>query len=85
MMLKQATVASAAGLHARIVSLLAECASGYAGTAEIIWGENRAEAKSMLQLLAMGIPAGTELTIAVNGPDEAQMAAALASIIEMKE
>mgnify|MGYP003623852809 CR=1 FL=1 len=82
MTLKNATVVSSAGLHARIVSMLADCVKDYAGTAEIIWGEKRTDIKKMLGLLAMAIPAGAVVTVMVNGPDEERMARALVNIVE---
>jgi len=82
---RNATVASMAGLHARPIAMLADRVKDYPGTAELIWGEKRISLKDMIGLFSLSVPSGAALTIRVSGPDEASVAADIASIIASEE
>ena len=56
MQTKQLTVLNKLGLHARPCALLAKTAG--------------VDAKSILGLMTMAVPAGTTLTVTADGPDE---------------
>jgi phosphocarrier protein len=80
----QRTVAfgSAVGLHARPAATIAKAAadSGHTVTLEAANGK-KANAASVLLLLAMGVNAGDELTLTVSGDDAEATADRLAELI----
>ena len=66
------TILNRLGLHARPAALIARMASSFA--ADIFLtpeGGEPADAKSILSLLMLGAPCGTELTLSVNCSDSA--------------
>lgn len=76
------TFGSTVGLHARPASTIAKAAadSGHAVTLEAANGK-KANAASVLLLLAMGVNHGDELILTVNGDDADATADALAALI----
>ncbi|MCU1419824.1 MAG: HPr family phosphocarrier protein [Mycetocola sp.] len=76
------TFGSAVGLHARPASTIAKAAadSGHAVTLESPAGK-KANAASVLLLLAMGVSAGDELVLTVSGDDAEAKADELAELI----
>ncbi|MCU1545416.1 MAG: HPr family phosphocarrier protein [Homoserinimonas sp.] len=76
------TFGSAVGLHARPASTIAKAAadSGHAVTLESSAGK-KANAASVLLLLAMGVSAGDELVLTVSGDDAEAKADELAELI----
>ncbi|MHA6667288.1 HPr family phosphocarrier protein [Homoserinimonas sp. A447] len=79
---RSVTFGSAVGLHARPAATIAKAAadSGHAVTLEAATGK-RANAASVLMLLAMGVNAGDELTLTVSGDDAEAQADELAELI----
>lgn len=60
------------GLHARPAALIAQAAGRFDADISLTPdGGQTADAKSILSLLMLGAPCGTELTLAVRGGDEA--------------
>ena len=76
----QITVKNKLGLHARPSALLAKTAGLFRSSITITHGKRAVDAKSILGLMTMALPFGSELTLNVDGPDEK---AALESIIEL--
>jgi phosphocarrier protein HPr len=76
------TFGSAVGLHARPAATIAKAAadSGQAVTLESANGK-KANAASVLLLLAMGVNQGDELTLTVSGDDAEAKADELAQLI----
>ncbi|TQL48707.1 phosphocarrier protein HPr [Homoserinimonas aerilata] len=76
------TFGSTVGLHARPASTIAKAAadSGHAVTLEAANGK-KANAASVLLLLAMGVNHGDELLLTVDGDDADATADALAALI----
>jgi phosphotransferase system HPr (HPr) family protein len=70
------------GLHARPSTRIVEIANRHRSNITIQCGETNANAKSVLALLALSAPLGTELTIEAEGPDEAEAVAAIAGEVE---
>lgn len=58
------------GLHARPASELAKLASKYKCNVEIIVGDKKINAKSILAIMSAGIKTNTELEIVCDGEDE---------------
>lgn len=76
------TFGSAVGLHVRLAATIAKAAvaSGHAVTLESSTGK-KANAASVLLLLAMGVNAGDELVLTVSGDDAEAQADELAQLI----
>jgi phosphocarrier protein len=75
-------VANAQGLHARPADMVARRASLYRARIEIIKGNERVDAKSVLGLLTLGAYQGVELTIQACGEDAVEAIEALAELFE---
>ena len=72
------------GLHARPASLIAQAAGRFAVDISLTPdGGQPADAKSILSLLMLGAPCGTELTLKVEGGDETLKADAIQTISEL--
>ena len=69
------------GLHARPAALLVREANRHASTICLEYGDRRADGKSLLQVLALGVRDGEELTLRAEGGDEREAIASLADLI----
>lgn len=76
------TVANAQGLHARPADLVARLANRYRSRIEIVKGNERVDAKSVLGLLTLGAYQGIELTLFASGDDAEE---AIQALVEMFE
>ena len=65
------------GLEARPVALLVQVASQYESNVYVECENKKINAKSIMGMMSLGLPAGEEITITVDGSDEE---AALANI-----
>lgn len=66
------------GIHARPAGLLAKLAKSFPGTTVYLTkGDNTVKASQLMKLMNLGVKAGDEVTIGVDGGDEAAAAAAL--------
>ncbi len=74
-------IASPAGLHARPAELFAKKALSFAAQIEIIKGDQRVDAKSILHILTLGATQGTELVIQARGVDAEQALEALVELV----
>lgn len=83
MVTQKVVVAESSGLHLRPAGRLSEISLKYQSKIEIKKGDNTANAKSVLGLLAARIQQGDEIEIICEGADEKE---ALAAIVkEMQE
>ena len=84
MLTKNIVVQCEHGLHLRVASAVAEVARGHQTTTVQLscGGCHRANACSVLELLTLGVEQGARLEIAANGPDEAAVIQALATVFE---
>lgn len=69
------------GLHARPATLFTKAAAAFQSKITVKKGEKTADAKSILKILALGVNAGTELTISAEGQDEEQAVTSLVTMI----
>jgi phosphotransferase system HPr (HPr) family protein len=77
------TVHNASGLHARPAAAFVGAAKKFADTKVwVVKGEVARDAKSILQVLQMGVTKGTVVTIRAEGPAEADAVATLVGLIE---
>lgn len=75
---RRVTLADPAGLHARQAARVVRLASLYDARLTIRHAKRAADARSLLELLALGVGPGTEITLLAEGPDADVALAALA-------
>jgi phosphotransferase system HPr (HPr) family protein len=68
-------------LHARPAARFVRTAMGFNATVEVFVAERRADAKSLLSVLALGARRGTALRLSADGPDADVALAALAACV----
>ncbi len=70
------------GIHARPAARLADLAKTHESELIAVWGERRANVKSPVALMALGVVKGTELRLDARGPDAEAAVTAVAALIE---
>ena len=73
-------VANSQGLHARPASLIVKLTSQYQSRIEFVKDNSRIDGKSILDILTLGAPQGTNLVIEAEGPDAESALEALATL-----
>ena len=76
------TLINPLGLHARAASKLVDVAKSYASAVTLVKDGQQVDGKSIMSLLLLGAPVGSQLELTVEGEDEE---AALAAICELVE
>jgi phosphocarrier protein HPr len=79
---QHATLPAGVALHARPAGLFVREAAGFVADVSVAANGKRANAKSILEVLALGATAGTELVIAASGEDAAEAVTGLAGLVE---
>ena len=79
---KQVTVTNKAGLHARAASIFVSEAGQFESDIDVINGETRLNAKSIMGLMSGGIGQGATITIEANGDDEDEAVDTLVELVE---
>ncbi|MDQ0513731.1 phosphocarrier protein HPr [Mycoplasmoides fastidiosum] len=69
------------GLHARPATKLVGVASRFDSKIELFYGEKKANVKSVMNLMALGVKTGAEVELVVDGEDEAVALDALKAVI----
>ncbi len=69
------------GMHARPAEMFVRTALRYKSRIELIRGNERVNAKSMLHLLTLGARQGTELTLEAEGEDAPEAIEALSQLV----
>ena len=82
MFVKKVTVQNQVGLHARPATYFIQKANEFKSTIWIEKEERRANAKSLLGVLSLGILGGTEVSIMASGVDEEEAVAELVRLVE---
>jgi phosphocarrier protein len=77
----RATIVNQLGLHARAAARFVECANRFRSRIEVRRGETAADGKSILGILTLAAPTGTELELLADGPDEQEAVVALTALI----
>lgn len=72
----QYTITDPVGIHARPAGLLVKTARGFV-SAITVEKDGRTAAAKLMALMGMGIKQGDTVTVTVEGPDEAEAAAAM--------
>jgi len=70
------------GLHARPAAMFVETARKFKSEIIIFKGSNSANAKNILQVLALGIEYGDEILLKVSGEDEGNALKELVHLVE---
>ena len=82
MISKNLTVVNPSGLHLRPAGVLSQTAMKFKSDINIIWGEKKIVAKSVLNVMAAGIKCGTEITLVCDGEDEEEAMKTISQAIE---
>ncbi len=70
------------GLHARPAALFVQTAKKFKSNITVIKNEQSANAKSILEILALGADYGDEIIIQADGPDESDAIKELLDLLE---
>jgi len=82
MITQKITIKNKLGLHARPASNFVKMAQSFKSKIEILKGEKRLNAKSMIGILAAGAKCGTEIELAIEGEDEQEAMKQLTEFID---
>lgn len=82
MFVKDVVVQNQVGLHARPATFFIQKANEFKSSIWVEKEERRANAKSLLGVLSLGIMGGTKIRIIAGGNDEQEAVEALAKLIE---
>ncbi|HEY4531675.1 MAG TPA: phosphocarrier protein HPr [Kurthia sp.] len=66
---KQYKITSAEGLHARPCTLLVSAVTPFASDVQISYNERSVNLKSIMGVMALGIPSGATISISAEGAD----------------
>jgi len=79
---KTVVVNNETGLHARPAAALVQFVKNFDGDVELIKDGKTANAKSIFNVMALGISKGTEVTVRINGENEEENLEKLVEFIE---
>ena len=82
MITRSVTLVNRLGLHARAASRLVQKAAEFECAIHLVRDERRVNAKSIMGVLMLAAPAGTELTLECDGDDADEAADAIVALIE---
>lgn len=80
MISKEITITNSVGLHARPATYFIQKANTYKSSIWVECGDRRANAKSLLGVLSLGISKGTKIMLIADGSDEQDALEGLASL-----
>jgi phosphotransferase system HPr (HPr) family protein len=75
------TILDPVGLHARPAAVLVQTAGRYQAQVRLAHGEKRADARSIIQLLSLGVRQGSALLVTAEGSDEEEALAAVLAVL----
>jgi phosphocarrier protein HPr len=81
---REVVVVNAQGLHARPADLLAREARKWQSRIELVSDAQRADGKSILEVLTLAAEAGTRLVVEATGPDAREALEAIGSLFERR-
>lgn len=73
------------GLHARPATKFVQMAKGFDSDIKVIVEGKSADAKSILDILTLGVMKGTEITIQADGTDEIEAVSNLSNFVQYSE
>ena len=81
---REVVVANSQGLHARPADMLAREARKWQSRIELVADAQRADGKSILEVLTLAAEAGTRLVVEATGPDAREALEAIGSLFERR-
>lgn len=81
MIKKQLTLTNKLGLHARAAMKLVNAASTFTSEIIVYYKNYQVNAKSLLNVMALGAPCGAELSLEISGEDEVAAMQKLSDLI----
>lgn len=81
---KTVTILNEQGLHARPASIFVKTASKFKSNVSIVHGSAVANAKSIINIMSLGLKKGEEIKIVTEGTDETEAMDALTVLVENK-
>jgi phosphotransferase system HPr (HPr) family protein len=81
---QKVTIKNKTGIHARPASIFVKAAAGFKSEITINKGTSKASAKSLINILALGLAKGSELEITASGEDEKEAVNTLVDLINSK-
>lgn len=78
------TVPNRAGLHARAAAKLVATAASFQSRIELSNGEKTVDGKSILSLMLLAAPQGSELQLRLEGADEQDALKAIMTLLEQR-
>ncbi|SEQ39419.1 catabolite repression HPr-like protein [Lachnospiraceae bacterium RM5] len=72
MITKDMTIEIQSGLEARPVAVFVQVASQFASSIYVQHDNKRVNAKSIMGMMTLGLPAGENITVSADGDDEAE-------------
>lgn len=75
------TIKNKMGFHMRPANLFIAEMTKYTGDVTIVFGGNRINGRSIMNIMASCIKCGSEITVECNGPDEEKMLEAAKDLI----
>jgi phosphotransferase system HPr (HPr) family protein len=69
------------GLHARPAAIVVQTAGRFQARVRIAHGERRADARSIIQLLSLGVRQGSQVTVTAEGGDEVEALRAVLAVL----
>ena len=85
MVSKEVVVNNGTGLHARPATLLVKKASAFKSEVSIEFNGKKANVKSLIGVLSLGVTKGATITVSANGDDETLAAEEIVKLIETLE
>ena len=85
MVSKEVVVNNGTGLHARPATLLVKKASSFKSDVSIEFNGKKANVKSLIGVLSLGVTKGANITVTASSDDEALAAEEIAKLIETLE
>ncbi len=82
MIQRSLTLCNRLGLHARAASKLVQCATRFESNVWLSFQGKRVNAKSIMGVLLLGAPVGSELTAEADGSDEEEAITALEQLVQ---
>ena len=82
MITREIVINSATGLHARPATLLVKKASSFKSDIYIEFSGKKANVKSLIGVLSLGVTKGNTVTLSINGDDETYAMDELVKLIE---
>ena len=78
-------ITSSAGLHARPATALVQSVSGFESNVSLEYKGRTVNLKSIMGVMSLGVPSGTEIKVTADGSDENEAIAAVSAAIAKEE